>query len=395
MKRPISLFLTVLLLTACERSAIGPEGNVAAAGRAADPAALRVMTRNVYVGAPIERVTEASSPQEIPFLVAETWAQVQRTNFPERAETLAEEIEREAPHLVGLQEVSLFRMQVPGDFLIGNPVPAGTTVLDFLDVLLDALAARGLQYGVAASATNFDLEVPMWTGPGAADFVDIRLTDFDVILARSDVALGETGSANFAAAAALELGGSQIRIPRGWAWADATVGGRSYRFVNTHLEPADFADPTRAGSCSRSVHPLLHQLQLAQAGELLAWVGETDLPVVMVGDFNSAADGCTTDTYALVREVGFVDAWNASGARRGGFTASQDLDLRNRVSKLFHRIDFVFYRGLERGPEGITAVTARRVGAEPADRTASGLWPSDHAGVSVTFRVAPRRGLSR
>lgn len=389
MKRATSLLLTVLLLAACESTTTGPEVAVSREARVADPGALRVMTRNVYVGAPIESVTEASSPAEIPFLVAEVWAQVRATNFPERAEALAEEIRRERPHLVGLQEVSLFRTQSPGDFLAGNPTAAETTALDFLGILLDALTARGLDYVVGARATNFDLEVPMATPQG---LVDIRITDFDVILARSDVELGETGSRSFEVNATFELGGSPIEVLRGWAWADAAVNGRMYRFVNTHLEPADMEDPARADGCpKRSAHPLLHQVQLAQAGELLAWLGGTSLPVVMVGDFNSAASGCTTDTYRIVLEAGFTDAWTASGARDRGFTASQDLDLRNRTSKLFHRIDFVFYRGLERGPEGVVAVSARRVGARPADRTPSGLWPSDHAGVSAVLRAAPGR----
>lgn len=390
MKRLTSLLLTVFLFAGCESSVSGPEVAMSRGDRGADPAALRVMTRNVYVGAPIESVTEASSPQEVPVLVAQAWARVQATNFAERAEALADEIEKEGPHLVGLQEVSLFRMQVPGDFLFGNPQAAQAPVLDFLQVLLDALDARGLAYVVAASASNFDLELPMIASEG---LVDIRLTDFDVILARSDVVLGGTGSRNFAVNAVFELGGAQIEVLRGWAWADASVGDRTYRFVNTHLEPADFEDPSREGRCpKRSVHPLLHQVQLAQTGELLGWLGETSLPVVMVGDFNSAASGCTTDTYGVVLQAGFTDAWTASGQRDHGFTASQDLDLLNHVSKLFHRIDFVFYRGLERGPDGVTAVNARRVGAQPADRTPSGLWPSDHAGVSVVLRAAPRGG---
>lgn len=387
MKRALRLFLTVLLLTACENASLGPEANVPRADRAADPAALRVMTRNVYVGAPIETVAGATNPAEIPLRVAEAWAAVQATDFPERAEALADEIAREGPHLVGLQEISLFRIQEPGDVLAGNPVPATVTALDQLQALLAALAARGLDYVVAASSENFDLELPMATSQGLAD---IRLTDFDVILARSDVAVGGTGSRNFAVNVQLSVGGIPIEITRGWAWADATVEGRGYRFVNTHLEPADFEDPARSDGCPpRSVHPALHQVQLAQVGELLAWTAETSLPVVLLGDFNSAADGCTTDTYGLVLEAGFRDAWQASGERGHGYTANQDPDLRNRVSQLFHRIDFVFYRGLGGAPAGVTGVSASRVGAEPADRTPSGLWPSDHAGVSVVFRTAP------
>lgn len=225
--------------------------------------------------------------------------------------------------------------------------------------------------------------------------MDIRLTDFDVVLARGDVELGASGSRNFATNSVFEFGGASLEVLRGWAWVDATVRGRAFRFVNTHLEPADFAAPARQDDCPpRSVNALLHQIQLVQAGELLKWVESSPRPMILAGDLNSAADGCTTDTCGRVREADFVDAWQASGARDRGFTASQDLDLLNRVSKLFYRIDFVFYRGAAEALGGLVAVNARLVGAQPGDRTPSGLWPSDHAGVSVTLRAPPGRGIA-
>jgi hypothetical protein len=54
-------------------------------------------------------------------------------------------------------------------------------------MLTQALANRGLGYSVAAMSTNFDIELPMVDfATGGLD--DIRLTDFDVILVREDVA---------------------------------------------------------------------------------------------------------------------------------------------------------------------------------------------------------------
>ncbi|MFQ5678379.1 MAG: endonuclease/exonuclease/phosphatase family protein [Gemmatimonadota bacterium] len=384
MRRITIMLASLALFVGCDANSTGPEVRVAGDVARADPVGVRVLTRNVYVGDDIESVLAATNPALIPLLVAQSFADVQATNFFERAEALADEIHADAPHLVGLQEVSLFRLQSPGDFLIGNPQAAETVVLDYLQILLDALAARGLSYVVAATSTNFDFEVPMAT-PGGLD--DIRLTDFDVVLARSDVPISDAGSQNFAINLPVNLGGVPLLIRRGWAWADVTVNGRNVRFVNTHLEPA-----TPGGV----LIPELEQIQLAQLGELLGFLAGTSRPVILTGDFNSAADGSSTSTYAEVLESGFVDAWTIGRPRGDGFTANQDPDLANPASKLFQRIDFVFYRDAFTARRGRIrgAVQAKVVGGDPTDRTPSGLWPSDHAGVSVTLHLAPRRGLA-
>ena len=132
------------------------------------------------------------------------FAQVQATNFPERASALAAEIGRSRPLLVGLQEVSLFRSGPVRPF--GAPPSASTVQADYLAILQGALAARGLHYAPVAVATNADLEAPVLTAMG---LLDLRLTDRDVILARTDVPgfgiLG-TQSGNFAAALTLFVG---------------------------------------------------------------------------------------------------------------------------------------------------------------------------------------------
>lgn len=64
-----------------------------------------VMTRNIYVGGNVDRlILPGGDPVEELLL---TIAELQYTNFPERAVALAKEIKWWRPHLVGLQEVSL------------------------------------------------------------------------------------------------------------------------------------------------------------------------------------------------------------------------------------------------------------------------------------------------
>jgi len=64
-----------------------------------------------------------------------------------------------------------------------------------------------------------------------------------------------------------------------------------------------------------------------------------------------------------------------------GPTCCQADDLMNETSRLTGRIDMVFHRG------DLTPTTASVVGNQPEDRTPSGLWPSDHAGVVTTFTI--------
>lgn len=94
-------------------------------------------------------------------------------------------------------------------------------------------------------------------------------------------------------------------------------------------------------------------------------------------------------------EAGFSDAWERTGRGVAAcFTCCQEKDLRNAVSALDERIDFVLVRDA-RAPRGADlpgAVALELVGEEDADRTAvSGLWPSDHAGLVATLRLP--RGL--
>ncbi|MFQ5878502.1 MAG: endonuclease/exonuclease/phosphatase family protein [Acidobacteriota bacterium] len=336
--------------------------------------AISVLTRNLYVGANIDVILAVQDPFQIPFVAAEAWAAVQATDFAARAQALADEVAATRPHLIGLQEVSLFRIQSPGDAAVGGTTPATDVALDFLAILMDALADRGLAYTVAAQSSGFDVELPVVTATGLDD---IRLTDSEVILVRSDVGVSDVEERNFKENLVVPIpGGAPVTVLRGWTALTAEIVGHRLRFVSTHLEPAE----TGPG------------IQAAQAAELLEELGDETLPVLLVGDLNSAADGSSTPTYATLLGAGFADVWLDGEPRGVGNTCCQADDLQNPSPELFQRIDYILLRDPFAVRDGhLTGAThAQLVGEEPSDRTAAGLWPSDHAGVHAVLRLPAR-----
>ena len=219
-------------------------------------------------------------------------------------------------------------------------------------------------------SVNWDIEVPTSQG------FDLRHTDRIAMLVRtdegSDLEVVGTNSGHFETNCKLPTAAlGPIEVVRGWTSVDLRVRGNVVRFINTHLD-GDCADTT---------------IQLAQAREIvqgpLQEARDRDIAVVLLGDLNSKADGTGTPTYAeLLRPaVGFLDVW--TGASGGpGFTCCQNDDLRNTQSVLTDRRDYVLVR---RGPFKVTG--AQLVGASQENRTPSGLWPSDHAGVVVRLRI--------
>jgi len=338
-----------------------------------NPTSVVVMTRNIYVGGDVDRVIEEQDPNQVPIRVAETFAEVMSTDFNYRAEALAEEIEKTRPHLIGLQEVSLVRYQSPGNFLGSVFYPDANVVLwNYMKILKDALKNRGLHYYVAGMVQNADVEVPMivsFIPPFAFD--DVRLTDFDVVLARKDVVTDNVVEKNYAAM----IYSPPIIIPRGYVALDATVGHKTYRFVNTHLEPADPG------------------IQASQAAELIADLESETLPVILVGDLNTPAP--TGDTYQTLLFNGYVDAWtrNLVRPRIPGYTSGHDSNLRNETVDLDERIDLIMVKNLwvANGRPNIGPVFAYVVGDELEDRIFFPpddlIWPSDHAGVVAALQI--------
>jgi len=382
-KRLLTILGTALVLTGCDSDTpFSPQFDMTRAGSPA----LNTVSYNVYWGARVEDLLTVE-PSQIPIVAAMLWGDVQMTNFPERAAAIAELIEASDAHVVGLQEIALFRYEPQSDYSGGElpPPDAEIVLLDFLDVLNAALQARGLHYSAASKSENMDIELPMCTDAEVCfPLADIRLTDYDVILVRDDVEWDNPADGNFAAQLPVEVGTQVIFKPSGWASVDIRFQDNQYRFVNTHLEPADVLP-------GGEVHPGIALIQAGQLAELKGIVEASPFPVILVGDMNSDDDGGTTPTYQALTDMGFVDAWVVGQPRGAGYTSNQAPDLMNAMSELSHRIDFVLYRdefttasGHFRG-----SVSAELLGEEQADRTVSGLWPSDHAGVAATLRIAP------
>jgi endonuclease/exonuclease/phosphatase family metal-dependent hydrolase len=336
-------------------------GRPAAAKVVPGPVPVVVMTRNLYLGADLQPAINAliADPGSIPTAVGQVWAHVNATDFSIRANALAKEIDLEQPDLVGLQEVALWRLQLPSDFASAHPRPAKKVVYDFLKLLLKALKDRGLHYRPAVVQTDLDVEFPGITADGLAD---IRFTDRDVILARKGVAAGHPGRGIFQTLLVLPYGDG-LPVPRSWVSVDAKVGGHKFRFISTHLEDGQ---------------ELIQQPQLA---EILAGPAATDLPVILAGDFNSdEANGYSPGVHADAVDAGLVDSWTETNPSDEGLTWGHAPLLDNTTTSFTYRLDYVFHT------PGPTATASDIVGDDPAERQA-GLWASDHAGLVVTLQL--------
>ena len=318
-----------------------------------DTEPLTVMTYNLYLGSSADPLLAVENLLQVPQEVANMYNNVIASDFPGRAAAIAKSIKKSQPHLIGLQEVSLIRRQSPGDRIAGGTVPAEEVVIDFLKVLMDALQTEGLNYQVAAQVENFDVEMPMFTDTGIDD---TRLTDYDVILARSDVAISRPVSANYTNMLTIEMLG--LSVVRGYAAVDATVSGTTYRVVNTHLEADAIGKESR----------------VAQMQELVDILSEETLPIILLGDFNTPAPDGTA--YQILLSAGYVDVWQMDSQGTGN-TCCQATDILNAVSDHFMRIDQIFVRNLELP----TQILTHTIGDTSSERLPSGLWPSNHAGV--------------
>ena len=327
---------------------------------------LTVMTYNVYVGADMLPLLGLTNLLEVPGAVAGLYEKVIASDFPGRAADIANIIKAHQPHIIGLQEISLIRTQSPGDRLTGGE-PAEELVLDFLEVVMDALQAEGLNYRVAAKVENFDVEMPMSAAGSLAEYDDVRLTDYDVILAREDVVVSRPTQMNYTTIFSVEE--LFVSILRGYVAVDATVSGVTYRVVNTHLEAFEESHA-------------IATVRVGQTEELVASLQDETLPMILLGDFNTEAPHGAA--YNMLLDAGYVDVWQTDSEGTGN-TCCQPGELKNEESLLSVRIDQIFVRNLEL-PASITTHT---VGDKPSDRLSSNLWPSDHAGVVAYLMTVP------
>ena len=347
----------IVLLPACDSDEPNAEASVT------------VMTRNVYLGGDLFALLDPSCADVIPLCVNDLYVNgVVASDVPGRMGAIADEIENTSPDLVGLQEVTLYRRQSQSDYVTGTTTPnAQDVTFDFLQILLDTLNARGLDYRVAAENENADVEFPA-SANGQA-FYDIRLTDRDVILARAGTETTVLKEENFDINAEIPIGGVTVEFTRGYSAVRATKDGVTFTFANAHLEVGGPSAP----------------IQRFQAAALTAPTGlGNEAPLIFVGDFNADPDAediaQETDAYSDLVAT-FTDAWDTLRPTDDGPTCCQAADLQNDASLLDSRIDLVLYRGR------VLPMSISRTGESASDQTETGLWPSDHAGVVATLTV--------
>jgi endonuclease/exonuclease/phosphatase family metal-dependent hydrolase len=324
-------------------------------------------TANAYIGADIAAPlaldpTDSAYLTKLVATVTATYQQVIASEPPLRMEGLAREIAASRPEVVGLVEMwSVSQASAtatgPGSF---------TVVFDYLQLLTDALAARGLHYAVAATSTESDIIMPMLDlSSGAIAYG--RITDHEVILTRTDLPPGQLRVSHPQSghyANYLQVPAIGLKMYRGWCSVDVSSRGETFRYICTHLE-----------------QETVPAIQLAQAQELLGGL-DAKTPVMLVGDFNAdPLHRNGTVTYDALTQAGFRDSWTVLHPHNpvGGLTWGHDADLADPAQQFVWRLDLVLYRGNAFQPEELEILDAR------LSQTQAPLWPSDHAAVAVQF----------
>jgi endonuclease/exonuclease/phosphatase family metal-dependent hydrolase len=333
---------------------------------------LEVMTVNLYVGGDINRVmmidpAATNYVEQLVGAVTGVYYEILASAPAVRLQTVAGQIAAKMPDIVAVEEASLLRVQSPGDLIIGGSAPATDVVVDYLQMLVAELEARGVHYKVVSTADEIDVELPMFNlQTGMID--DVRLSDREAILVRSDLPDGQLRasnpqSGNFVNVIPIPALG--LSVTRGWCAADVFVRGRNIRCICAHLETE-----------------VVPELQAAQVLELLAGPADTKMPVIVFGDFN--ADPLHRDgsiAYDLMPAAGFGDVWSALNPNdpAGGLTWGHDEYLADPDTAFDRRIDFIFYRGKGIVPAGIEVLDMATGLTQPP------LWATDHAAVSSSL----------
>ena len=228
----------------------------------------------------------------------------------------------------------------------------------------------GARYRVVVVQQEFDAELPVdadgsdATGPLGADF-DARLTMRDVILVRrgSKVKLGKTRRGHFQTRYEASIGGLVISVDRGWASVEASLRGKKFRFVDTHMEA--FGDPA---------------IRDAQAKELTRGPLKTSKQVILVGDINSGV-GRHNEPERPGDDLAFRTLTGFGMKDNGAVQSCCYSDLFDPNAIFDHTVDHVLTK------PGLKTRRAFVTGDDREQRTASGLWPSDHGGVVSTLRL--------
>lgn len=340
---------------------------------------LKILTQNLYIGADMLRIVEAQQPEEIPLLVAQSFSIIDNSDFKSRARTFAQQVKEKNPDVIGLQEVSLIRVQEQSDYFIGNPQLAVDVRHDYLSDVMSALAALGLRYKVAGVVTNIDQELPAYgtlNGSNIPSLYDIRLTDRDVVLVREHIDVSEVSPYNFTFNLVYPSVAGDIEYVRGAIGITARVRGEDYRIFNTHLE-VRFNDQVAV-------------VQAAQMRELLTLLATENRATIVIGDLNSDPRYTPDVVYGIptpfqqLTLAGYSDVWLKAG-NGIGLTCCRNETLDNFDLSLTERIDYVFVRSALVNPSFADQGKAKV--EILSDMTDAGIWYSDHEGLYAKLKI--------
>lgn len=364
----------------------------AEAKKPAKTAKVKVMTRNLYLGADLTPGVQAKDLQGLVDAAGIILNQVDQNNFPARAKGLAAEIKQQKPDLVGMQEVALWRTGPCTE----SPIPpiASTVKYDYLKSLLDELNKGKKLYRTVIAQPEFDFEVyantdgdqsTAATGCPLGSEINGRLTMRDVILARvGTVKTSKPKAGHFDTLLRVKPGGVTVDVTRGWTAVDAKVGKRSFRFVNTHLEAFD---NQASNHTSKETDVTNGQIREAQGKELFAKGGPATgkLPVILLGDLNSDKKTEVKPGDALAYDAllgaGFVEraTSNPLGCCLNANVLTSDGG--GNISDFDHQVDHV----MTNKPKKVKLVSSGVTGRNPVN----GFWDSDHAGLFSALKLLP------
>jgi hypothetical protein len=386
MRRPFaSLFVTaVACLTGVTASAAPPSSMD-----------VQVMSQNQYVGAnlfPLIPALASGNPEVINSALVGIISTMSANRTVDRVSALSSEILLRKPDLVGIQEAWLIWCEPINAAPCTNPEFRGAWG-DHLGQTEYLLAAA---YTKAAYIENFEFGYPFWDSQGNMGFAYVL--DRDAVFVRKGITYSlpapgtgypcarpfvDGSGCTFNVNTPLDFNGDEVPeayILHGFLVVDATIGGKLFRFVNTHLE-------------NGYVDGFPGVIQSAQAVQILLATAGTaaDRKLIIVGDMNSdPSDAVDPDSpipatpYMLFAGAGLFDVWLHRPGDVLGLTCCQAEDLMNRESMLTRRIDLIFSR-----EEPRTVKDARLIGEVAADRLGPpgrSLWPTDHTSIAAGIR---------
>jgi endonuclease/exonuclease/phosphatase family metal-dependent hydrolase len=354
----------------------------------AQPTNVKVMTRNIYLGADLTPAIQAKGVTAFTEATGQVLREVTANDFPVRAKGLAKEILEKEPDLVGLQEVAEWRTGPPSlEALLGGSEPHATTVrYDYLAELLKQLNKGKKRYRAAVVSPEFDFEAPAdengvpGDGPNsliANAEINGRLTMRDVILAKvgPEVKVSNPRTGHFKSLLTEEISGAKVTVTRGWTSVDATVNGSTpFHFVDTHLESFD----------PQTVVP---SIRAQQAAELVAPNGPltSGLPTILVGDLNSdtktAVQPGDGQAYETLVKAGMRERSTYEPLGCCLNTSLLPVADGGAASQFDHKVDHI----MTRDPKQVKLVNSSVTGRKPQN----GFWDSDHAGLFSTLKIYP------